>query len=122
MSEAGTNAAAHGKKQGTSKAGKTFRMVRNLFLVLAIAYVAAAGYMYLNQRSFIFVPTGELATPESKGLGRGDGPSRCRWRTVSRSPSGVRLRHKTGPPTVLYLHGNSRNLSDRWKRFKQICR
>ena len=47
---------------------KVTRLVGGLIVGFAVAYTIAAGYMYLNQRSFIFVPSGELATPLEKGL------------------------------------------------------
>lgn len=90
------------------------------FLVAgAIAYSMAAGYMYLNQRSFIFVPSGELLTPEDKGLQNvsvelvemADGTRTTVW-TAEPAEEGL--------PTVVYFHGNSSNLSGRWQRFKMI--
>ncbi|MBO6890602.1 MAG: alpha/beta fold hydrolase [Roseibium sp.] len=98
---------------------KVTRLVGGLIVGFAVAYTIAAGYMYLNQRSFIFVPSGELATPLEKGLENvsvenvqmADGTSVVVWSAEAVEP---------GAPTVLYFHGNSGNLSTRWKRFKQI--
>lgn len=86
---------------------------------LGIVYVMAAGYMYLNQRSFVFVPSGTLATPQEKGLdavsveliAMADGTEVTVWQAEPREEDA---------PTVLYLHGNSSTVSGRWKRFKQI--
>ncbi|PVB63231.1 alpha/beta hydrolase [Labrenzia sp. 011] len=79
----------------------------------------AAGYMYLNQRSFVFVPSGTLADPAEKGLeevtvetvAMADGTPVTVWRA---EPA------RDGAPTVLYFHGNSGNVSTRWARFRQI--
>jgi pimeloyl-ACP methyl ester carboxylesterase len=95
------------------------KTVSSLAIVIAVAYVMAAGYMYLNQRGFVFVPTGELATPAEKGLAcvevetvpMADGTRVTVWRA---GPT------QEDAPTVLYLHGNSSNVSARWKRFRQI--
>lgn len=97
---------------------KAGRLLGKFLIAGAIAYGMAAGYMYLNQRSFIFVPTGELETPEAKGLegvsvetvAMADGTDVTVW-TAPPMP---------GKPVVLYFHGNSSNLSARHKRFKQI--
>ncbi|WP_428645867.1 alpha/beta hydrolase [Roseibium sp.] len=95
------------------------RLFAGIFTALIIAYGSAAGYMYLNQRSFIFVPSGALADPADKGLENvsvetatmADGTNVTVW---SAAPA------RAGAPTVLYFHGNSKNVSARWKRFRQI--
>lgn len=105
---------------GTARAGnKGLKFLRTVVVVVAVAYVMAAGFMYLTQRGFVFVPTGELATPEEKGLegvtvetvAMADGTEVTVWRAAPKLE---------GAPTVLYLHGNSSNLSARWKRFKEV--
>jgi len=119
MSEAGTNRTQTTLRGEDSFARNLFRRVGKLLVILAVAYVMAAGYMYLFQRGFLFVPTGALATPEEKGLegvtvekvAMADGTQVTVWRA---EPT------LDGAPTLLYLHGNSSNLSARWKRFKQI--
>ncbi|WP_428687582.1 alpha/beta fold hydrolase, partial [Roseibium sp.] len=113
-----------GRTEGSTNRRSSFgaralRVTRNLFIVIAVAYAMAAGYMYLNQRSFVFLPTGDLSLPAEKGLdgvsvetvAMADGTEVTVWKAA---PS------LEGAPTVLYLHGNSRNVSARWKRFKQI--
>jgi len=95
------------------------KALSSLAVVVAVAYVMAAGYMYLNQRGFVFVPTGTLADPADKGLAcvrvesvpMADGTRVTVWRAA---PT------RAGAPTVVYLHGNSSNVSARWKRFRQI--
>ncbi|MEP3429039.1 MAG: alpha/beta fold hydrolase [Roseibium sp.] len=95
------------------------RYLVRIGIVIAIAYGMAAGYMYLNQRSFVFVPSGILATPEEKGLDdvsvetveMADGTSISVWTAEATKPDA---------PTVLYFHGNSKNMSSRWDRFQQI--
>lgn len=119
MAEAETGGGRPNLEKGTGAAGKTLRVLVKVAIVIAIAYVMAAGYMYFNQRGFVFVPTGELSTPQEKGLEdisveqatMADGTKITVWRA---EPT------KADAPTVLYLHGNSRTLSARWKRFKQI--
>ncbi|ASP36190.1 alpha/beta hydrolase [Labrenzia sp. VG12] len=121
MAEAGTGRTQPDPDldKGASLSGKTLRFLIKVAIVIAIAYVMAAGYMYINQRGFVFVPTGDLSTPREKGLEgiaveqatMADGTKVTVWRVA---PT------KAGAPTVLYLHGNSGNLSGRWKRFQQI--
>jgi len=106
-----------GRPKGAGR--KAARVLVGFAVAFAIAYGMAAGYMYLNQRSFVFVPTGELADPAEKGLenvtvetmAMADGTKVAVWRA---EPAAA------GAPTVLYFHGNSSNVSARWKRFKQI--
>ncbi|KZM51591.1 alpha/beta hydrolase [Labrenzia sp. OB1] len=109
-----------GPEQPERKAGRrVLRGLAGLAGIFAIAYVMAAGYMYLNQRSFVFVPTGELSEPAEKGLesvavetvAMADGTKVTVW---SAEPA------REGAPTVLYFHGNSGNVSTRWERFRQI--
>lgn len=111
---------ADGVQNNPTGAWTSFRRgLAKLLVAAAIAYAMAAGYMYINQRSFVFVPSGELETPAEKGLETvsaeivemADGTRITVW---TAEPSGP------GVPTVLYFHGNSSNLSGRWQRFKQI--
>jgi hypothetical protein len=119
MADAQTGGAEGGTDRRTGLGARALRVTRNFFIIVAIAYAMAAGYMYLNQRSFVFLPTGDLSTPAEKGLdgvhvetvAMADGTDVTVWRAA---PA------EDGAPTVLYLHGNSRNVSARWKRFKQI--
>lgn len=98
---------------------KLRKTVSSLAIVCIVAYLVAAGYMYLNQRGFVFVPTGELATPAEKGL------ACVEVETVSMADDTRVTVWRADPaqedaPTVLYLHGNSSNVSARWKRFRRI--
>ncbi|WP_428528141.1 alpha/beta hydrolase [Roseibium sp.] len=103
---------------GTETARKVGRTVRKVLVAGAIAYGIAAGYMYLNQRNFVFVPTGELETPGATGLENvtvesvtmQDGTNVTVWTSEGRENT----------PVVLYFHGNSSNLSTRHKRFAQV--
>ena len=108
MSETRTDpdGAAHG---GTSSGrARTGRIWSRILAALVFAYVFAAGYMYLNQRSFVFVPSGALADPAEKGLENvsvetvpmADGTRVSVWTAAPR---------QEGAPTVLYFHGNARN-------------
>ncbi|CTQ52633.1 acetoin dehydrogenase E2 subunit dihydrolipoyllysine-residue acetyltransferase [Roseibium album] len=119
MTDAETKQAGTALNQPQGLWKKTARRFAGLALILVIAYGMAAGYMYLNQRSFIFVPSGELAEPSEKGLENvavekvqmADGTNVTVWTSAPVTPD---------TPTVLYFHGNSGNVSTRWKRFKQI--
>lgn len=105
--------------QGNGLWKKAAQLTARLAVIIAIGYGTAAGYMYLTQRSFIFVPTGQLSAPEEKGLEEvavetpdmADGTQVTVWRAEPAA---------TGNPTVLYFHGNAGNISSRWKRFRQI--
>jgi hypothetical protein len=95
-------------------------VLASLLVAFAAVYLAAVGYLYVAQRSYVFVPGGTLRDPAEIGLGGVE--------TISlRSPDGVALtawyaQAEPGQPTVLYFHGNAGNLSDRGKRFEQILR
>ena len=119
MAEAETGATGESQAKPASGWMRVWRGLTKFLIAAAIAYSMAAGYMYLNQRSFVFVPTGELATPEDKGLQNvsvetvemADGTKTTVW-TAAPAEEGL--------PTVIYFHGNSSNLSGRWQRFKMI--
>lgn len=119
MTDGETDNAGTALRQTGGAGKKTIRRLVKLGAALAIAYGLAAGYMYLNQRSFIFVPSGDLAEPAEKGLegvsvetvAMADGTNVTVWRSEAA---------EADAPTVLYIHGNSGNVSTRWKRFKQI--
>lgn len=95
------------------------RFVILAFGALAVLYCSAVAYMYVFQRSFVFKPTGELASPTESGLSvvqsekatMKDGTIVTVW---SSAPP------VNGAPTVLYFHGNSGNLSTRADRYRQI--
>jgi len=119
MAETGTGDSERNGEKPDGSRHRVGKGVLKLLVIVAIAYGMAAGYMYLNQRNFIFVPTGELSEPAEKGLEgvsaetvpMADGTRVTVWRAQPAS---------AGAPTVLYFHGNSANVSSRWKRFKQI--
>lgn len=109
-------------RQGRKPGGFARRLLKaawSLGVVVAIAWSMAAGYMYLNQRGFVFVPTGTLADPADKGLAgvdveivaMADGTRVTVWRAAPAQPE---------MPTVVYFHGNSGNVSGRSNRFRQI--
>jgi len=119
MAETEAGSAAGAQEKHARAWPKFRRGLVKLVIAAAIAYAMAAGYMYVNQRSFVFVPSGELETPADKGLETvsaeivemADGTKITVWTAAPVDP---------GTPTVVYFHGNSSNLSGRWKRFKQI--
>ncbi len=95
------------------------RALVSVVAVGGIAYVAAAGYMYLNQRSLLFKPSGVLPEPQAVGLAdatvlkvpMSDGVELTTW-SVPASAEGA--------PTVLFFHGQSGNLGDRVQRLEEI--
>jgi fermentation-respiration switch protein FrsA (DUF1100 family) len=98
------------------------RLLRAIGLLIAtviVVYLAAVGYLYLFQRSYVFAPGGSLATPAEEGLEQTE--------IVSlRSADGTELtgwyrEADPGLPTILYFHGNAGNISDRADRFQQIA-
>ena len=119
MTQTGSGSADQSLQKSSRPGRALWTLLSRLAIIAGIAYAMAAGYMYLNQRNFIFVPTGELSTPEEKGLqgvtvetvAMADGTGVTVWRV---EPSAE------GAPTVLYFHGNSANVSGRWKRFRLI--
>lgn len=119
MSEAENDPALNARATPSGSGKRVRKLLVNLTVVVAIAYTMAAGFMYLNQRSFLFVPTGELSDPAEAGLDQvavetvtmADGTQISVW---SAAPA------VEGAPTVLYFHGNSGNVSTRASRFKQI--
>lgn len=89
-----------------------------VLLVLAAAYVAVVGYLFIFQRSFVFHPGGVLASPVEMGLAgieavtipMPDGVELTAWHAPARA----------GMPTLLYFHGNAGNVSFRAEHFRQI--
>lgn len=90
-----------------------------LALVVAAAYAAVVGYMYVNQQSLLFKPDGDLPEPKVVGLAdvdvltlpMSDGITLTAW---SAPPA------TEGAPTVLFFHGQSGNLGDRADRMREI--
>ncbi|MFA3917503.1 alpha/beta hydrolase [Ruegeria hyattellae] len=95
------------------------RILIGVLVAAATAYLSAMAYMYLLQRSFVFKPGGEVATPAAVGV------PEMSVDTI-RMVDGTEVMVWTAPPTtedaptVLFFHGNSGNLSDRADRFRHI--
>ncbi|MEO1109564.1 MAG: alpha/beta hydrolase [Pseudomonadota bacterium] len=95
------------------------RPIAILAAVIAVLYLAAAGYMYVNQRDLLFKPSGELPEPGAVGLTdvdvismpMSDGTELTVWF----SPAAT-----NGAPTVLFFHGQSGNLGDQSERLREI--
>lgn len=104
----------HPTSRGRRLARKSFRIA--LFALVA-AYLAAAGYMAIKQRSFIYKTAPEWISPESQNLPRGQALSFT-------TPDGTVLRGWQIPATradgqtFLYFHGNARGLDRRAGRFQ----
>lgn len=97
------------------------RLFRSLGVLIAIAvaaYLAAVGYLFVAQRSYVFVPGGTLTLPARQNLAgvevvtltMADGTELTGWYA---EPA-------TGEPTLLYFHGNAGNIADRAPRFEQV--
>lgn len=87
-------------------------------LVLAVAYIAIAGAMYVFQRSLIYVPDPTRHRPAEAGLAGVD-------EHILATPDGNSivawwLKPAPGRRTILYFHGNGGHLADRAPRFKLL--
>lgn len=95
------------------------RALTGLVLAGTVLYIGAVSYMYLNQKSLLFKPEGELPEPAAVGLAdvdvislpMSDGTVLKAWS----APPAI-----DGAPTVLFFHGQSGNLGDRSERFREI--
>lgn len=95
------------------------RTLLRLVAMLVIVYVAAAGFMFVMQRDFLFRPSGTLTDPDANGLdgvvaelvAMRDGTQITVWRKPPADDQ---------KPTVLYFHGNGGNLAGRAKRYRMI--
>lgn len=91
------------------------RWLAKTALVAAAAYLAAASFVYFQQRNFIYQRSTLQLEPAAVGLtgvevvtvATADGESLVAWW----SPPAP------GKPTVLFLHGNAGTVADRWGRF-----
>jgi len=102
-----------------SKDGRLKHVLILLVLISGVIYAGIVGYMYANQDSLLYKPSGELPDPTAVGLADVD--------VISLPMSdGVVLTAWTAPavtegaPTVLFFHGQSGNLGDRADRLREI--
>lgn len=96
-----------------------------LLVLIGAAYLAAAAYMAINQRSFLYKPAPSWIAPETQGIPRAEA-----IRLVS-SPGdaldGPELRGWFAPPAderqpvYLYFHGNANGLDRRASRFRLLA-
>ncbi len=111
-----------GQDTAASDAPGTRRVTRlfvTLFALVAVLYLAAVGYMYVNQRNMLFKPMGDLPEPGAIGLAdvdvislpMSDGTELTAW---SAPPA------TEDAPTVLFFHGQGGNLGDRAERLREI--
>ena len=90
-------------------------VLRAALLLAVLAYVAIAGFMYLQQRSFQYHPAHKGTSPQALGLAgvteervkTPDGETIVLWYSPARP----------GKPTVLFFHGNGGEIADRSERF-----
>jgi fermentation-respiration switch protein FrsA (DUF1100 family) len=93
------------------------RIVIAIVLVAVLAYAAAIGYMYFNQRALQYSPAGEvyalsstkLTGAEDIALPSGDGVING-WYQAPRP----------GMPIIIYYKGNARSFSEEHERFEQF--
>lgn len=96
---------------------RALRIVRWPLALAAALYLAAAGYMAINQRAFLYKPAPAWIAPETQSIPRVESYAL----TV---PDGVTLRGWRVPPasteanTFLYFHGNANGLDRRAGRFR----
>ncbi len=101
---------------------RALRIARAPLALAAILYLAAAGYMGLYQRDFLFPRAPAWIAPETQDIPRaeayritvpkGDGPGNLTlsgWRVPPRDDSAV---------VFLYFHGNANGLDRRSNRFR----
>lgn len=94
------------------------RTIGLLTAVVAAVYLAAVAYLFLAQRSYVFVPGGTLTSPAENDLAgvevitlkMADGTGLTGWYAQS----------EPGKPTLLYFHGNAGNIAERAPRFEQV--
>jgi pimeloyl-ACP methyl ester carboxylesterase len=90
-------------------------LLRTILIVAVTAYVLIGAFMYVTQRSHQYFPGREglaahvagLHAVEDLKLATGDGETLQAWYAPARR----------GKPTVLFLHGNGGEISDRADRF-----
>jgi uncharacterized protein len=93
---------------------KDFQLLKELFSVAAVAYLAVAAGMYAFQRDFLYVrdPTrtlpanADLPDVSERTLKTPDGETLIAWYAKA----------KSGQPTILYFHGNGGALEIRRER------
>jgi len=94
------------------------RTVSAALLVILVGYIAAVGYLYLFQRSYVFHPSGLLAAPGELGL---EGVEAVTLTMRDGTPvTAWYAEAAPGRPTLIYFHGNAGNISGRADRFRQV--
>lgn len=93
-------------------------LLRGVLLVAVAVYLGAAAYMYIQQRSFQYLPARVGTPPQALGL---TGVTEERVRT----PDGETIvmwyaPAPPGAPTVLFYHGNAGEISERHERFAYL--
>jgi len=93
------------------------RWLTRLSFLAAALYLAAASFMFLYQRDFLYKPAPDWLDPATHG------PPRTQARDV-KTPDGITLRgwwiapQSDTAPVYLYFHGNARGLDRRTGRFQ----
>ena len=102
-----------------SKTGRARNVALAPVLICGAIYAGIVAYMYLNQDTLLYKPSGELPDPKAVGLAdveavsvtMADGVVLTAWTAPPASE---------GAPTVLFFHGQSGNLGDRADRMREI--
>jgi hypothetical protein len=99
-----------------SKALRSVTLLRNAAIVALLLYLGLAAFIYLKQRSLLYLPTNFNPPPENLGLAGVDevrlssagGESLVAWFAPA----------SNGQPTILFLHGNAGEIADRTDRWR----
>ncbi len=98
---------------------RIYRAAGRIVALAAAIYLAAAGYLFVFQRDYVFEPEGTLELPAERGLSLVEVVT---FNTADGTPlTGWYRQASPGRPTVLYFHGNAGNISGRSKRFGEIA-
>jgi len=86
-------------------------MAKFLIISVSCAWLGVVAWVYFHQSRLVFLPTSKLiATPADQGLAYEDVTIRT---ADSEQLHGWFVPHPTATGTVLFLHGNAGNISDR---------
>lgn len=97
---------------------RSARIALSILSLFAAAYIAAAAYMAINQRAFLYRVAPTWVAPETQGIPRAEA-----FRLAASKPGEATLAGWWVPPTrddtpvFLYFHGNANGLDRRAKRF-----
>ncbi len=89
-----------------------------LTLILVAIYLSAAGYLYINQRNIMYLPTADMKHPSFYGL---SGTKEIKIKTDDNVKITLWYKPATyGEKTLVYFQGNNGNLSYRTDKIKSF--